>query len=197
MFAPFQRQHDLHVIVDDRAGELVAMTARQPGATLTAQGNGFMQYHLPRRSSAALDPIDPARRIATARSQCAGDSIHMAYDGDERTRWECLQDANRHAFVADLGTARPVTAIVYSVGPYAWNVPTQLAIETSVDGAAWRTVKTGSILGALIEGGLADADALRAVLPLPAHTARYVRVRPINQPAAFAWFVAEIEVRGP
>jgi hypothetical protein len=197
MFAPFRRDHDLHVVVDDSAGDALAIVGRQPGAALTARRNGFTQYRLPRRADESTDTPGHVVPIASLRSSCAGASASLARDGDERTRWECLQDAEQHGLVADVGAARALSAVVYSVGPYAWNVPTQLRIETSTDGVAWLLVRTGSILGALIEGGLADADALRAVLPFPVHTARYVRVRPINQSADFGWFVSEIEVLGP
>jgi hypothetical protein len=196
MFGPLRRDHDLHVILDDSAGDAIAMVGRQPGAALTARRNGFTQYRLPRRAYESTNAAGHSVPIASIRSGCGG-ATGLARDGDERTRWECLQDAERHGLVADTGAPRPLSALVYSVGPYAWNVPTQLAIETSTDGVAWSTVRTGSILGALIEGGLADADALRAVLPFPVHTARYVRVRPVNQSADFGWFVSEIEVRGP
>jgi hypothetical protein len=196
MFEPFQRQQELHVVVDDSAADLMALTARQPGAVLTGRRNGLTQYRLPRRAAVSGDRTDRRLRILSVRSDCATSSISAAHDGDERTRWECRGNAERQALVADLGIAQQVNGVAYSVGPSWWNVPTELVVETSADGAAWEIMRTGSILGLLIEGGLADARVLRAILPFPVRLARYVRLRPVNQPEGFVWFVAEIDVRG-
>ena len=196
MFAPFQRQQDLHVVVDDREAGLMDLTARQPGAVLTARGNGLTHYRLPRRARPDSDVTDRDLPILTVTSDCGPSSVGVTHDGDERTRWECRGNAERQALVADLGVPQPVNGVAYSLGPYWWNVPTELVVETSSDGAAWEIMRTGSILGPLIEGGLADPRVLRATLPFPVRLARYVRIRPVNQPEGFVWFVSEIEVRG-
>jgi hypothetical protein len=99
--------------------------------------------------------------------------------------------------MVDLGRVASLGSIEYSLGPYAWNVPSQLAVETSVDGTSWTDARRGSILGELIEGGLRDPRLLRAALPFPPREARYVRIRPIAQPEEFVWFVAELGVRSP
>jgi hypothetical protein len=197
MFAPFRRDRDLYVVVDDGDGKMRALIESQPGSALQFQGGGFAHYRLPRSPQPAPRVHLRALPIARVESSCARETVVFASDRDERTRWECLQDAERHGLVADLGEARAVSAIVYSVGPYAWNVPTQLAVETSLDGTAWQTVSSGSVLGAFIEGGLDDPAALRATVSFADHPARYVRVRPIDQKEDFGWFVSELEVRGP
>ena len=196
MFAPFQRAQDLHVVVADAAVDLKASVERQPGVITTAQGHGFTQYRLPRRETA---PGAVLRTIplAAVRSDCAPASVSRAHDGDESTRWDCLERSEVHGLTVDLGAPATVGAVLYSVGPYAWNVPTEMLVEGSMDGVTWQTMRSGSILGAVIEGGIADPGALRAVLRFPAQSARYVRLRPVNQQEGFGWFVSEIEVRGP
>ena len=197
MFAPFQRAHDLHVVVADAAADLKASVERQPGVITTAQGHGFTQYRLPRRETATGAAVLRTMPLAAVRSDCAPASVSRAHDGDESTRWDCLERPEVHGLTADLGAPETVGAVLYSVGPYAWNVPTELLVEGSMDGVTWQTMRSGSILGAVIEGGLADASALRALLPFPAQSVRYVRLRPVNQQEGFGWWVTEIEVRGP
>ena len=197
IFAPFQRDGDLHVVVADGEEKLRALTAGQPEAVMTGQANGFSQYRLPRRPPAALPTAAQPIPLTNVRSKCAAETVGRAHDGDARTRWDCLEHPEQHGLVADLGARRHVSAIAYSVGPYGWNVPTELAVETSLDGADWQTASSGSVLGALIAGGLADPAELRAVVSFAAHDARYVRVRPVNQAEDFVWFVSEIEVLGP
>jgi hypothetical protein len=197
MFAPFQRHQDLHVVVSDEVPALKALVERQPDVSLTAQRHGSTQYRLPRRTDAAAG--EPGRRIAiaSAQSACASAQTGLVFDGDERSLWECPQSPESHWLTVDLGSAVPVASIVYRLGPYSWNVPGRLEIETSIDGAAWATARLGSVLRELIEGGLADARSLHAVLSFPAREARYVRLRPVDQPEAFVWWISEIEVRGP
>jgi hypothetical protein len=196
MFAPFQRTHDLHVVVADAAVDLKASVERQPGVIVTARGHGFTQYSLPRRET-ATGAVLRTIPLAAVRSDCAPASVSRAHDGDESTRWDCLERPEVHGLTADLGAPATVGAVLYSVGPYAWNVPTEMLVEGSMDGVTWQTMRSGSILGAVIEGGLSDPSALRAVLPFPAQSVRYVRLRPVNQQDGFGWFVSEIEVRGP
>jgi hypothetical protein len=195
LFAPFQRDRELHVVVSDAAPELKAAVERQPGVVMTARRFGSTQYRLPRRGEAP--DVEPSRRvpIVSAQSACAGAAVSLSIDGDERSRWECLESPELHWLTIDLGRPVAVTAVVYSVGPHSWNVPTELLIEASADGIDWRLARRGSILGELIEGGIADPDSLRAVLHFPSREARYVRLRPVGQPADFGWFVSEVEVR--
>jgi hypothetical protein len=118
-------------------------------------------------------------------------------DDDERSLWECPESLERHELTVDLGRVTAIGSIEYSLGPYAWNVPSQLAIETSVDGTSWTDARRGSILGELIEGGLRDPRSLRAALSFPSREGRYVRIRPIAQPEQFVWFVAGVNIRAP
>jgi hypothetical protein len=196
MFGPLRRGHDLHVVVADDAADLKASVERQPGVVKTAEARGFSQYRLPRIEP---PPIAVTRTIppAAVRSDCGSANLAAAHDGDERTRWECLEDSAIHGLIVDLGAPAVVTAVAYSVGPEAWTLPTEMLVEASNDAVAWQTLRSGSILGAAITGGLADPQALRVVLPFPAQTARYVKLRPVNQAEGFGWFVSEVEVRGP
>ena len=197
LFPPFRRTHDLDVIVADDATALKEAVERQPGVARGVQRSGSTHYRLPRQR---LPPTpNPGQRIAIAavRSPCSSATVARVSDDDERSLWECGDSLERQELTVDLGRVTPLGSIEYSLGPYAWNVPSQLAIETSVDGTSWTDARRGSILGELIEGGLRDPRWLRAALPFPPREARYVRIRPIAPPERFVWFVAGVAVRAP
>ena len=197
LFPPFRQTHDLDVLVADDATALKEAVERQPGVVRGLQRSGSTHYRLPRQR---LPPApNPGQRlvIAAVRSPCSSATVARVSDDDERSLWECGESMERHELTVDLGQVTPLGSIEYSLGPYAWNVPSQLSIETSVDGTSWTEARRGSILGELIEGGLRDPRSLRAALPFPPREARYVRVRPIAQPEEFVWFVAGVVVRAP
>lgn len=195
LFTAFRRDHDLHVVVADASPDLKAATERQPGAVLVARGNGSTQYRLPRQTQQTPPRRGRPIAIAAVQSACAAAHTRLATDGDARTLWECV-DRDEQQITIDLGTAAAVDAIVYTLGPYFWNPPVRLDIETSTDGARWSPARSGSVLGEFIEGGLEDPRSLRAVLRFPPRDARYIRIRPDDQREEFAWFVPELEVLG-
>lgn len=197
LFPSFRGYGDLQVVVADDAAALKDAVERQPGAVLIARGGGSSQYRLPRREAPAAAKAGGLLRIEMVSSACESTSIARAFDGDERSMWECRQPVASHELVIDLGRDVAIGSVEYSLGPYFWNTPSRLLIETSEDGAAWMEARRGSILSELIAGGLRDPKALRAALPFPPRAARYVRIRPIEQPDDFVWFVAELTVRTP
>jgi hypothetical protein len=197
MFAPFRRNGDLHVVVADDQPALKALVERQPGVTRTAQGHGSTQYRLPQVSERPAGEPGRGAAIRSAASACAAGQIALVLDGDPATRWDCSQSPDSYWLTIDLGAAVPITGVVYGLGPYTWNPPSQLEIATSVDGDRWMTARRGSILRELIEGGLADARSLHAVLRFPPQEARYLRIRPVDQPEEFVWWVSEIDVLTP
>jgi hypothetical protein len=197
LFPPLRRNYDLQVVVADDAVALKQAVERQPGVVRGVQRFGSTQYSLPRQRQ--LPPPSAGERLAIAavRSPCSSATAARVIDDDERSLWECPDSAEGRELTIDLGRTTAVGSIEYSLGPYAWNVPSQLTIETSVDAASWSEARSGSILGEVIAGGLRDPRSLRAALPFPPRDARYVRIRPLAQPQEFVWFVAGIAVRAP
>ena len=194
MFAPFRRDRDLHVIVADDQPALKTLVERQPGVVQTAQRYGSTQYRLPRMPEGTAREPGPRTVIRSATSECAAETVDLVLDDDHRTRWDCAQPPDSYWLTIDLGAAVPISGVVYDLGPYAWNPPSQLEIAASADGVTWVTMRRGSILRELIEGGLADPRSLSAVLRFPTHEAQYVRIRPVDQPDEFVWWVSGIGV---
>ena len=197
MFTWFRRDRDLHVILRTSDPSLRAVIERQPGVTVVARESGLTRYRLATRPPPAVRPPGVKVPIARVRADCERDTVALAHDGDDGTLWSCFSFQGPQAVTVDLGAPATVGSVVYVLGRVSSSVPSQLAIETSVDGVTWSEARTSRILGELIEGGLANPRSLRAVLHFPPREARYLRVRPIEQPADFAWLIAEIEVTRP
>jgi hypothetical protein len=83
---------------------------------------------------------------------------------------------------------------VYGLGRYHWEYTTQMSVETSADGESWAPARSGSILGDIMRAGLERPRSMPVMLAFPPREARYVRMRPVNQPKDFRWSIAELEV---
>jgi hypothetical protein len=196
-FRPFQRDRDLHVVVQSADPMLVAFVERQPGAVLTASNHWARQYRLPRRGGVAAT-AGARIPIASLETMCdrESDPVAFALDGDETTRWVCPPNA-RQELTVDLGTPATVGAFVQHLGAYYWEAPYSMIIETSLDGAAWTVVHNGSVLEHAIDGAMRAPRAATVLVPFAAHEARYLRVRVENQVFNYHFTMAEAEVRAP
>lgn len=196
-FRPFQRDRDLHVVVDSADPALVAFVERQPGAVLTATNDWARQYRLPRRAGVGTAA---GRRIpiASLQTMCdrETDPVSFALDGDETTRWVC-PPAARQELTVDLGAPATVGAFVQHLGAYFWEAPSSMIIETSLDGSTWTVVHSGSVLEYALFGAMQSPRAATVPVPFAAHEARYLKVRVENQVFNYHFTMAEAEVRGP
>ncbi len=196
-FTPFQRGHELHVIVPRTESRLMALVERQPGATTTAENTWAVQYRLPARGSSMFVEPGPAVQVTKAQSGCGGGTLGLAFDGDETTRWVCPPIGVDQELTIDLGRPTTIGAFVQGMGTYSWEAPRSLAVDTSLDGLVWSEAWKGSVLAQVIEGAMRDPKSLRIVVPFDAREARYVRVRIDAAEAGFHWTIAEAEVRRP
>jgi hypothetical protein len=194
-FVPFQRRQALHVIVPHDAPRLKALVERQPGAARTGDNEWATQYRLPHRPEPRdVPPLGRRVPIAHVQSQCSSGDVAYVIDGSERPRWRCDLEDERQTLTIDLGDVVSAGAVVHRIGPYYWEFPRHLLIQTSEDGRTWRDAWNGSVLQKVIEGGLADPGSLSVVLPFAQRPARYLRLRHRSLEAGVGWTVAEVEI---
>ncbi|MEQ1573416.1 MAG: discoidin domain-containing protein [Vicinamibacterales bacterium] len=196
-FIPFQRDHELHVIVPRDELRMIALVERQPGVVKTAENTWALQYRLPKRSSAAFVEPGPAVPIARTESGCNAGAIGLAFDRDETTRWVCPPIGVSQELTIDLGEATTIGAFVQGMGNFWWEAPRALTIDTSLDTQTWQEAWKGSVLAQVIEGGMRDPRSLRIIVPFQSREARYLRVRIQEADPGFYWTIAEAEVRRP
>ncbi len=197
VFLPFQRTAPLYVIVPKGAPRLQVLVESQPGAVMTAANDWARQYRLPSRPTPAAALPGRELPIASVRSACAGDTLNLALDHDLTTRMICPPSGQAPELYVDLGRPASVGSFVQGLGPYWWDAPRHLTVETSMDGAAWTSAWNDSILGPTIAAAMRDPASLRIVLPFAPREARFVRARAEHQEPGYYWTIAEVEVRAP
>lgn len=192
---PFQRDRDLHVIVQKSSASHVEMVERQPGVVRVGENAWAKQYRLPRRPGA---PAVAGERvpIASLFSDCGGETARLAMDGDETTRWVC-PPIGRQELRIDLGRPELIGAFVQRLGAYFWEAPRSMVVATSLDNSNWTFARNGSVLEAAIDGGMRQPTSLALVVPFEPREARYLLVRVENQEPNFHLTMAEAEVRRP
>jgi hypothetical protein len=96
-------------------------------------------------------------------------------DGDLGTHWRAsVTDTDRVRLDLD-AVVRPIR-LVLRLGPHFGEYPTALRVETSVDGAQWRTVRETGLVPAPLAQLRAHADDLSVSLALAPGPARIVRL---------------------
>lgn len=194
---PFQREHELHVIVQTAYPRLVAMIEAQPGVAFVASNEWARQYRLPKIGGGA-ELVGARIPIATVASDClrTEDPPRAVLDGDETTRWVCPPNVLQELTV-DVGAPTTVGAFVQHLGEYYWEAPQTMIIETSVDGVTWMPAHNGSVVEYAIEGAIRTPLAATVQVPFAPREARYLKVRVENQIPNFHFTMAEAEVRAP
>jgi hypothetical protein len=195
VFSVFRDAADLYVITqdDDSLGDFVS---RQPGAARVA-GMPIEAFRLPQQPPPPAAHASGERlQIAAVRSRCSIEPPAHLTDGDEQSRWRCEPDGDDHHLLVDLGHVVVPAALVLRLGPYHWEYPRHLLIETSEDGAAWSEAWSASALEPVLRGALANPRALSFTLALQGRPARYVRFRHTGRGGSHGWSLTELEVWG-
>lgn len=118
-------------------------------------------------------------------------------DQNPETRWETAE-AQRAGDVLtlDLGRVQAVCGLVVSMGATAVLYPETLSVATSVDNRVWQAEFAGNLGGSAFRAALEDPRDARIMIPLREGAARFIRLRIEQTQTAYAWAVADLELRG-
>ena len=194
LFTPFQQSGELHVLVNNDAPRQQELVQRQPGAVLVAQNAALTHYRLPARKMEEPQLAGNRLQIRGVRSECSAIYVRAVNDGNDDTLWLCSLTDERQPLIIDLGQVMPVGAIVHSLGTQFWLYPGTETIDTSEDGVAWTTARSGSARRDAIVSGMREQGRLRVVLAFTQRNARYIRLRGTPGDPVFPWTIAELEV---
>jgi len=194
VFTPFQRLGELRVLVDNDAPRLQELVQRQPGAMLVAQNAALTHYRLPARMVEKPQVAGRRLQIRDVRSECSTIYVRVVNDGRDDTLWQCSLTDERQPLIVDLGQVTPVGAIVHGLGTQFWLYPAAVTIDTSEDGVAWTTARSGSVRHDVIVSAMSDPGRMRVVLAFAPRMARYLRLRGTPGDPQFPWTIAELEV---
>ncbi|MSO46215.1 MAG: discoidin domain-containing protein [Acidobacteria bacterium] len=127
-------------------------------------------------------------------ASCGAASARFVMDASLDTRWECGGATLGQQIVLDVGAVTRLSAVAPALGPYAFDAPRELRVETSADRAAWNTVWSGPIWAAAMAGGWEDEARIAALIPFTPVSARYVRLTQVGGDSGFYWSVAELQI---
>ena len=195
-----RRWTGFHVSVsrDDSDGLRTWLTQTQRDATLVAEAEGRALYALGRhgREAERTPPNPRGTRLpfAISRASCGHNLLGDVHDGSLVTRWECGPGRPGQFIEADLGTVRPVSAVVNSLGAYINDAPRSVRITVSADGSRWTTAWEGTTAALALRAALDQPARMDVHLPFAPVNARYIRITQTGEETGWLWSVAELSV---
>jgi hypothetical protein len=176
---------------------LDAEVAALGGATRIPLAHGWGTFAIAGRSRETL-AVGPVLPIASVRANRHAGDVGRMLDGNVGSGWGSGESQDGHEeLVIDLGAARPMAAIVFEMGSFAFGFPRQLDVDVSVDGSEWHRARSGGTALLTIRGALADPSRVPVTIGFDPVAARFIRLRQTGQEPDIPWWIAELEVRGP
>jgi allantoicase len=87
----------------------------------------------------------PTLTVASMTASVGSETLPRITDGDLVSRWDARRGQQPgDTLMLDLGSPRQVRGVELDLGGYVADFPRKLRIETSVDGASWDEVWSGS-----------------------------------------------------
>jgi hypothetical protein len=194
----------LAIFVDrhrDPDGRTASWVRELPGAQPLQDGPAGWWFELQpvaeadAAAGAAVSPVRAVNAIDPAGGTFEGAPGAM-WDGDLRTRWHTRgpkQAGDR--LVIDLGETQTLRRLEIDLGDWTRDYPLGLSVAVGDDPATAVEAWSGSILGKLTTGAIANPKAAGFAISLPAGaTGRYLVLTNLGSDPEFSWTVAEIRV---
>lgn len=191
-----RQRGDLHVsVLSSNADGWRAWLARTygSGALLVGESPERALYKLPRLQYSP-PMVGTAVPFTVSHVSCGWASAPFVMDALMDTRWECGGATLGQQIVLDVGAVTRLSAAAPALGPYVFDAPRELRVETSVDRATWQTVWSGPIWAAAMTGGWDDEARVAALIPFTPVRARYLRLTQIGGDSGFYWSIAELQI---
>jgi hypothetical protein len=173
------------------------MMARVPGATLAGEEGTRVLYLASRTTPVPPPPPGSALPIVRIEASVNAADVENVRDRRLRTRWST--NAPQHGaeqLTVHLGARSRVTGVSLSSGPFMTDFPRELAIDTSLDGAAWTERWRGAISGLAVAAALAEPAAMPIRIGIEPHVATVIRLRQTGRDQTALWSIAELRVEG-
>lgn len=188
----------LDVVVNGAAdpnGRILRYVAGIPGAERVQADGVRTLFALPGQPPPA-SASGEAVALRSVRDGAGRHDLSATLDGSPLTGW--VDDPARPlaSVVLELATPAATAAVVQRINAAASDTfPTRMAVDVSDDGSTWQEVWEGSTVGALLLAVMQRPDAPQVVLPAPAASARFVRLRRLL--GGSLWQFTEIGVHAP
>jgi hypothetical protein len=136
--------------------------------------------------------------ISSVRGNRHEEDLGRLLDGTVETGWGSGgPQRGDEILVVDLGSVRPVGALILDMGSFAFGFPRRLTVEVSADGSHWSGAWNGGLSVLTVRAALAEPSIVPVTLELGRVAARFLRLRQLGRDVSIPWWIAELEVRGP
>jgi hypothetical protein len=142
-----------------------------------------------------MEPVlGAALSIASVRASQGDASVLV--DGRDDTHWVDSPQRDGQWLLADLGGLQQVGGVSLAIRDQPRHFPRALAIDASVDGAAFAQSWAGTTAPAAFLAVIKHPRDAWVRVALPATPARFVRIRQTGT-ARLPWVVAALEINAP
>jgi hypothetical protein len=179
------------------SGAVEAEIAALAGVQRVQLADGWATFVAPQRPVSAVRP-GPMLPISSVRGNRHEEDLGRLLDGTVETGWGSGgPQRGDEILVVDLGSVRPVGALILDMGSFAFGFPRRLTVEVSADGSHWSGAWNGGLSVLTVRAALAEPSIVPVTLELGRVAARFLRLRQLGHDASIPWWIAELEVRGP
>ena len=190
--------HDPAIIVREDAPQGDATLATLNAAVTTTRIPGYAIYWPVRYDGVSRVPI--ARTHWNVTATVNADAAAQMLDGDLWTYWSVPAKNRGAAVTLDLGAEETVTGLHFDLGGRGGDGFAKLAIESSLDGERWFSVKTaewGFPLFVEASGEITPVPRNSQSVLFPPRSARFLRLTLLQNFTKYDWSIAELSVFGP
>ncbi len=178
--------------LDDFPGEVKLLTA--------SEGNFLYQLvHRPKqeKETTGLAEVGDKRKW-TARSNCANEQTHLAFDGNPETGWSTERPQSEGDYYwLDLGETLQLQEIELSLNKKPLDYPRGYRLEGSEDGREWKILSEDPFyFPELTAGMIEDYSKYRVEITFDSRSVRFLRLTATLSHKSRAWSIQEIVCRG-
>jgi hypothetical protein len=180
------------VPTDDSDGRWRRYVLTAPGAAAVHTDGVRTAYRvpaMPRHEPAPGRPL-PIASVTTS----AGDDGRAMIDGRPDTEWRIIPQKPGQWVIADLGTVASIGGVAQTLGAAARDFPRVLAIDVSLDGAAWTEVWQGRTAAFAFLAAVDNPTMPTMRFAFAPVRGRFVRLRQLAAHRNF-WRIGELTVQ--
>ena len=185
---------------EDDGGHLAARVAAIPGVRQVAADEQVTVFRVPSVPADAFPEQPRGTRVPVVSLTASErpENARRALDENRETRWDTgRRQQPGVTLTVDLGVARTLGTVVLELGPSVHDFPRALAVEVSVDGAAWEEACRGAVSSIGVTAAARHPLDVPLEFPLGGRSARFIRLTQLGSDPIFYWSVAELRVFEP
>jgi hypothetical protein len=134
--------------------------------------------------------------VARVEASVNAKDIGAVLDGDIITRWHAVPQTGGETILVTLERPQHVSGVVLSLGAYAGQYPSELAIDVSTDGESWTPAFRGGTALQTYDAAIRSPREIPLELPVQRDAVKVLRLRQTGRDPRRGWTIVELRVIG-